>query len=250
LPFVPLWIFFGDCLPGVEFPAETQALQVQPAIDLEKRRMHLEFTAEQWILPETVGQLCRNVAEATDCKVTHDLRFAPACFGPQAFGWLLQKLREAVAVVNGFLHTTEIAYDAPLLCLTTSETGKRALADVDAARWIQKFVRAHFDLQVDVQIGVKSEDTGIRDTEPSPVPDTWASDTPPLQAIVPPPPKDTSALPFSLENSQKIMGAAIRESPTPMEGLESSDASAVVVGEVFGLKEVRTKDGTKRIITF
>ena len=74
MPFVPLWIFFGDCLPGVEFPAETQALQVQPEIDLPRRHMHLEFMSDRRIDPQMADKLCRNIAEATNCKVTHDLR--------------------------------------------------------------------------------------------------------------------------------------------------------------------------------
>ena len=253
MAFVPLWIFFGDCLPGVEFPAETQALQVQPEIDLEQRRMHLDFLAEQWILPETIGGLCRNIAEATDCKVTHGLRFSPACFGAQAFGWLLQKLREAVVVVNGFLHTTQITYDAPLLCLLTSETGKGVLGDVDAAKWIKRFVQAHFDLQVAVEIDAREEKSlpiappvgaaapSCPQTLPAPAPE----ETQPI-------PKKQIALsiPFSLSNSAKIMGPSIQASPTPMERLEPGDPGAAVAGEVFGLKEVRTKDGAKRIVTF
>jgi len=158
MPFVPLWIFFGDCLPGVEFPAETQALQVQPEIDLARRKMHLEFFAEQRILPETVGELCRSIAQATNCEVTHGLRFAP---------------------------------EPP---------------------------------------------------KPPPAPNK--------NEIPAPKPKALPALPFTPENSKKLLGAAIQGTPTPMERLEPGDGGAVVVGELFSLRETKKKDGTKRIITF
>ncbi|MCL2300945.1 MAG: hypothetical protein FWC27_12455, partial [Firmicutes bacterium] len=82
MPFVPLWIFFGDCLPGVEFPAETQALLVQPEIDLARRRMRLEFTSEKRISPDTVDKLCRNIAEATNCDVTHTIHPPPPAEAP------------------------------------------------------------------------------------------------------------------------------------------------------------------------
>ena len=248
MPFVPLWIFFGDCLPGVEFPAETQALQVQPEIDLDKRQMRLEFYAGQWLQPDTVGALCLNIAEATNCRVTHELRFAPGCFGEPAFGWLLQKLREAVVVVNGFLHTTQITYEAPLLRLLTSGTGKSVLEDVDAARWIKKFVQAHFDLQVHVEIEA-GEEKPLPPAEPvgaagKPSEPSTAVPIPSKQ------PKPSHLLPFSLANGKKIMGLAIQEQPIPMERLEPGDGGAVIVGEVFGLKDIRTKDGARRIVTF
>ena len=46
------------------------------------------------------------------------------------------------------------------------------------------------------------------------------------------------------------MGPSIQSPPIPMERLEPGDSGAAVAGEVFGLKEVRTKDGAKRIVTF
>ena len=207
MPFVPLWIFFGDCLPGVEFPAETQALQVQPEINLEQRRMQLEFFSEKWIEPDTVNSLCRSVAEATNCSVSHSLRFAPACFDSWAYGWLLQKLREAVVVVNGFLHTTQITYETPVLRLATSETGKTVLADVDAAKWIRRFVQMHFDLSVEIEI-IAGEEKPLPPAQPEmpEAPAQWADAPPPPEA--PPLTYEAPAIPEKMSQPEQVRPAA------------------------------------------
>ena len=265
MAFIPLWIFFGDCLPGVEFPAETQALLVQPEIDLGSRQMHLELQSRAWVEPEVVAGLCRNVAEATACRVTHDLRYAPSCFAGPAYGWLLQKLREAVVVVNGFLHTTEIAYEPPRLLLRTSATGKKVLDEAGAAAWIRRFVQAHFDLSVEAEIqsGASPQEEEIPLPPPPsqslppepfppeppvlpPAPSILPPVRPPAHSVLPP---DNSSLLFS-SNAQLLWGAAVTEPPVPMSSLEPGDAQAVVIGEVFGLKEAKTRKTAKIIVTF
>ncbi|MDR2753134.1 MAG: PHP domain-containing protein, partial [Oscillospiraceae bacterium] len=255
MSFLPLWIFFGDCLPGVEFPAETQGLLVQPHIDLDKREMHLDFKADQWIEPTAVHALCANVAKATNCRVNHSIAFAPACFGSQAFGWLLQKLRESIVVVNGFLHTTEITYEPPRLLLHTSPTGKKVLDDADAAAWLQRFVQKHFDLTIVTELLAAEEKAfvpPVEDTLPCEAADmsrTAGADTSRTAGAVGAAGAPQSLL-FSFHNSKLLYGTVVQGLPVPIFTLEAADGPAVICGEVFGLKVNKTKDGTRHIITF
>jgi DNA polymerase-3 subunit alpha (Gram-positive type) len=257
MSFIPLWIFFGDCLPGVEFPAETQVLLVQPKINLDRREMHLALQAAQWVKPESIAALCRNVAEATKCRVTHSIRFAPECFGEAAYPWVLQKLREAIVVVNGFLHTTEILFAESRLLLYTSETGKTVLDGAGAAEWLRRFVQECFDLTLEVELVAQAE----KEIE--------AASLPPEEDLALPPPSKPEALPweaeepksaptsavepppgFSFDNSKLVYGSVFQSLPAPLARIDQTDGSAVLCGEVFGFKENTTKDGLKKIITF
>ena len=158
MAFIPLWIFFGDCLPGVEFPAQTQALLVQPDIDLRKREMHLELRAEQQIPLALLEGMCKNVAEATNCKITFELQIVPG-----------------------------------------------------------------------------------KDIVTPPVPDVL-----PLILEKPVPPD----LPFTYENGKVIYGSKLKGSPQAISSLEPEEGSVFVIGEVFGLRENKTRDGAKKIVTF
>jgi len=256
MAFIPLWIFFGDCLPGVEFPAETQGLLVQPEIRLDKREMHLELQSEAWVEPAVIAGLCRGVAEATNCRVTHSIRYVPQCFDEPAWHWLLQKLREAVVVVNGFLHTTEIVWQPPELLLRTSETGKKVLEEAGAAGWIQKFVRTHFDLRAEVRI-VAGEERSFDPAKPLAEPTPVIESAKPLieSLIIAEPIKPLTPSPSHLTDiaaftagGKALYGGGVKEKPAAMSSLEAGGAAAII-GEVFGLKEAKTKSG-KKIIAF
>ena len=272
MAFIPLWIFFGDCLPGVEFPAQTQALFVQPNINLPQRKMHMELRAEQWIQPSIVAEMCGNVAEATNCSVTHSLQFSPSCFGTEACPWLLQKLREAIVVVNGFLNETQADYQGECLTLATSAMGKQVLEDADAAGWIKRFVREKFDLAISVELvvrGIKPQAAAQYDTANMPTAELPAecmpmTDAPP--AYIPEdipgeyslPPIDfddeeeqePTELPFTYGHGKVIYGSGHKGSPRAIATLVPEDGSVLMIGEVFGLRENKTRDGLKKIITF
>ncbi len=264
MAYIPLWIFFGDCLPGVEFPAETQGMQVQPSIDSAARTMHLELQSAAWVEPETVDRLCKNIAEATDCRATYSLRFAPACFGESCFPWLLRKLKEDVVVANGFLRGAALAYAEGLLRLRLSETGKKVLEDAGVAQWLRRFAQRHFDLDIGVELLAVEIPAK---TKASPAPEIQAVTTPKAQADAPKPnttpqrpePKPRAdkprkdnlfdGFPFTVK-AKPIYGGPIRTRPVPIAGLDPLDGSAVIWGEVFGFREITTRDGRKKIITF
>ncbi|MDR0531425.1 MAG: PolC-type DNA polymerase III [Oscillospiraceae bacterium] len=168
MAFIPLWMFFGDCLPGVEFPAQTQGLLVRPAIDLQKRTLHMELRAGGWTDPQGLEALCRNVAQATRCTVTYDLQQEP----PQ-------------------------------------------------------------DAEV-------PDEAGRRESEPpqdEPAPEMAAE---PLE------------LPFAWKGGKTIYGSELLHEirPVPMAELSPTAGLVTVVGELFGLKENKTKDGARKILNF
>ncbi|MDR3314715.1 MAG: PolC-type DNA polymerase III [Oscillospiraceae bacterium] len=257
MAYIPLWIFFGDCLPGVEFPAETQGMQVQPSIDAAERTMHLDLQSAAWLEPEAVEQLCKNVAEATDCPVTHTLCFAPECLNAASYPWVLRKLREEVVVANGFLRGAVLAYEAGVLRLQLSETGKKVLEDAGAAQWLRRFATEHFGLQPQVELEAVAE-PATEPATPQPTPQPAPPKPTPQKKERPKAAQPTSSpqgqgfegLPFTAKSLRPIYGGAIRSRPSPIAGLDPTDGSAVVWGEVFGFKEITTRDGRKKIINF
>ena len=258
MAYIPLWIFFGDCLPGVEFPADTQGMRVQPSIDSAARTMHLDLRSDAWVEPECVELLCKNVAEATDCRVTHSLRFAPECFGASCFPWMLRKLREDFVVANGFLRDAAPEYAEGLLRLRLSETGKKVLEDAGLVLWLRKFIAQHFDLTVEVELEVgepspapeiKPMPIPVEPAAPAPIPEPKPTPTKPRPAPKPKEDKLFEGLPFH-SSEKPIYGSAIRTRPRPIAELDPVDGSAVIWGEVFGFKEVTTRDQRKKIITF
>ncbi|MCL2106999.1 MAG: PolC-type DNA polymerase III [Oscillospiraceae bacterium] len=253
---VPLWIFFGDCLPGVEFPAETQGLLVRPAVNAAERRMHLELFGEEWIAPEAVERLCDGVAGATECRVTHMLRFAPGCFGKSAFPWLLRRLPEDIVVAKGFLRGASLTCSEGVLRLTVSETGKKVLDDANTAEWMRRFVLDHFDLALETELVACAAEVKPGPLPENPVlkPEKALENKANAKAKARPERKAKSkdftfdGLPFQTEKI--IYGTAIRSRPMEIDKIDPLDGSAVVWGEVFGFREITTRDNRKKILTF
>ncbi|MCL2446140.1 MAG: PolC-type DNA polymerase III [Oscillospiraceae bacterium] len=181
MSFVPLWIFFGDCLPGVEFPAETQGLLVQPQINLQQRTMHLHLQAKEPIDESMVQTLCRNVAKATNCRVSY-------------------KLDQPTPAVEDD--------DIPL-----------PDAPPDGVVY-------------DEPVGATVSVTRDHD-EPTGAPEVIASN-----------------LPFDFAESTLLFGPKITTQPISMAQADITDGMITVAGELFGLRDNKTRDGKNKIITF
>ncbi|MCL2530628.1 MAG: PolC-type DNA polymerase III [Oscillospiraceae bacterium] len=184
MSFVPLWIFFGDCLPGVEFPAETQGLLVQPQINLQQRTMHLHLQAQQAVDESMVQTLCRNVAKATNCRVSYKLD-QPAV-----------EKDEDIPLPDAppeFLHDEPVgvAIGRPYL-----EQGNVPTADADA-----QFAPLH-------------------------------------------------NLSFAFDDSKLLFGPKITSAPISIAQADTTKGMITVAGELFGLRDNKTRDGKNKIITF
>jgi DNA polymerase-3 subunit alpha (Gram-positive type) len=216
--------------------------------------MHLDLRSGSWVSPEAVELLCKNIAEATNCtRVSHGLRFAPECFGEHCRDWIFRKLREEIPVANGFLRGAELSAEAGRLCLRVRKAGAGVLAGAGAAQWLERFLLAHFDLRVQAMLEIledaesttpcaHAESLRLQKVEEKPAPQP--------KAKVPKQNTAYAELPFSSKEQKPLYGSHIHTRPRPIAELNPVEGSATIWGEVFGYREITTKDGRKKILVF
>ncbi|MDR1464079.1 MAG: PolC-type DNA polymerase III [Oscillospiraceae bacterium] len=277
---------FGESVDLALFPPE---LRNAPArildLDQRSRRMKLEIRPGVWVAPEIIEQFCAAAERALgDCMIRCAVSFPPEAFGPAAYPWLLRELRGAIVVANGFLDNALVTREGETLLIELPPIGKVVLDDADAPAWLRRFLRERFGLGLEVVFvaseAIASAAKPKRKPAAKPVPvrsapaagerPPWAAAPPPEQNDIPaagaapakaparPPrearPKRSDALwdglPFSMETTKTLYGNAIRSRPTPISEIDVSDGSAVVWGEVFRYREITTKDGRSKILSF
>ncbi|MDR1928287.1 MAG: PolC-type DNA polymerase III, partial [Oscillospiraceae bacterium] len=263
MAFAPFLDFFADCLPGLAFPEEAGHLEVEPSIDLAKREMRLQILAKEWIAPETIERLCATIGQASSCTVLPQISFAPEAFCEAAYPWLLQKMREEIVVLNGFLRSAALKQEGEQLLLSLCETGCRVLADAKADQWLQNFLQSTFGLRRIVRL-CAAEESGQAPAQgkplaqaeapPSPMPRKEEKPKPERQKPRPSREEKTdklfAGLPFSTERSKLIYGSAIKSRPVAIDRLDPLDGSAAIWGEIFGFREITTRDGRNKILIF
>lgn len=211
-------------------------------LDKAARTMRVEVTCPAAVKGETLSRCRAALTAALQLHAAEiEVRVVPPRFSVDAVEGILQTLRTALPMINGYFDGAEYALEDGRLTVTLKYGGLEILQNCGFAAAFSTEVRRRYGEEVTLAFAGQTADLDeplpVEAPRPKPaekkVKSERRSDRP------------TDGLPIYLDSARPIMGRPIKGKPIAMDAVTPEIGSLVVWGEIFEMEILPTRDGKR-----